>query len=205
MFRTVETVLAELAKLSEAIVEARQAAEACLVEADAKGQAAEAAEVKAKNIRAQGLGLQRELENALGTVMDSTFASEEVQVQAKALVATAIMDLECGLIEADELEIEAVGLREERETIKDSEAVQKLLEEKRTAKKAVEQKQKATKKAERARQAVHERRTRIRIKAIAALNRFDMAEFGLQVGEARIAGYDDLAQTLETMAAKSGR
>ena len=205
MFRTVETVLAELAKLSEVIVEARQAAEACLVEADAKGQAAEAAEVKAKNIRAQGLGLQRELENALGTVMDSTFASEEVQVQAKALVATAIMDLECGLIEADELEIEAVGLREERETIKDSEAVQKLLEEKRTVKKAVEQKQKATKKAERARQAVHERRTRIRINAIAALNRFDLAGFSAQVTQAREAGYEDLVRTLEEMAAKSGR
>ena len=205
MFNTVNTVLAELAKLGSVVVEARQAAEARLNEADVKGQAAEAAVAKAETIRTQGLELQRELEKALGTVMDSTFASEEVQVQAKALVATAIMDLECGLIEADNLEFEAAELREGREAIKASEAVQKLLTERRAAKRAAEDKTKATKRAQKAEAAVHERRTRIRISAIAALNRFDLAEFNVQVAEAQLAGYEDLVKTLEGIAAKSGR
>ena len=205
MFNTVNTVLAELAELSNAVVEARRAAEARLGEADAKGRAAEAAAVRAEAIRTQGLELQRELETALGVVLDSTFASEEVRAQAKTLVATAVMDLECGLVEADNLEAEAIELREEHETIKAERAVQKLLEEKRSAKKDIENKHKAAKKARQAETAVHERQTRLRIKAIAALNRFNLAEFNAQVTEARKAGYNDLAQALEEMAAKSGR
>ena len=205
MFNTVETVLAELAKLGSVVVKARQAAEASLSEADAKGQAAEAAEVKAKNIRAQGLGLQRELERALGVVLDSPFASEEVKKEAKMLVVMATGDLEVGLVKADNLEIDAIELREEREEIKASKAVQMLLVERRATKQATEDKQRAAKKAKKAEAAVHERRTRIRIKAIAALNRFDLAEFSSQVAQARQAGYEDLVQTLETMAAKNGR
>lgn len=205
MFNTVNTVLADLAKLSKEIAEARQAAETRLAEADALGQAAEAAETKAEAIRTEGLRLQRELETALNAINGSAFASEEVKATAKSLVAMATNALEAELAEADATEVEAAMLRNTRESIKSEDAVQKLLNEKRATKKTAEAKQKASKQAEKARQDVQRRRTTLRVKAIAALNRFDLATFSSLVQEARRAGYGDLAQDLEGIRTSSGR
>ena len=204
-FNTVNTVLADLAKLSKEIAEARQAAETRLAEADALGQAAEAAETKAEAIRTEGLRLQRELETALNAINGSAFASEEVKATAKSLVAMATNALEAELAEADATEVEAAMLRNTRESIKSEDAVQKLLNEKRATKKTAEAKQKASKQAEKARQDVQRRRTTLRVKAIAALNRFDLATFSSLVQEARRAGYGDLAQDLEGIRTSSGR